>query len=245
MKTTTVQTVTQLAFMPRVFPVNCYLVDEQDGLTLIDAGMPFCKNGILTAASRMGKPIRRMVLTHAHQDHVGALDGLKAALPDAKVYISARDSRLLAGDASLMSHEPNLPIRGGIPSGIKTKPDILLQEGDMVGSLQAVSAPGHTPGSMAFLDTRNRILIAGDAFQVRGGLAVSGKLKPLFPFPAWATWSKQEALVSAQKLRRLEPSLLAVGHGRMLTQPASLLDRIIAEAEADAAFLPQTGGKRL
>ncbi len=244
MKSTTALTVTQLAFLPRLFPINCYLVEEQDGLTLIDAGMAFCQNGILTAASRMGKHIRRIVLTHGHQDHVGALDGLKAALPDAKVYISARDSRLLSGDVSLLSHEPNLPIRGSVPKGIKTKPDILLQDGDMVGSLQALSAPGHTPGSMAFLDARNRILIAGDAFQVRGGAAVSGKLKPLFPFPAMATWSKQEALASARKLRRLEPSLLAVGHGRLLPQPGPLLDRIIAEAEADAAFLPQTGGNR-
>lgn len=245
MKSTTVQTVTQLAFLPRLFPINCYLVEEQDGLTLIDAGMPFCTKGILTAASRMGKSIRRMVLTHGHQDHVGALDGLKAALPDAVVYISARDSRLLAGNSSLLSGEPNLPVRGGVPKGIKTKPDVLLHDGDMVGSLRAVSAPGHTPGSMAFLDTRNSILIAGDAFQVRGGAAVSGKLKPLFPFPAMATWSKQEALASARKLRQLEPSLLAVGHGRMLPQPGGLMDRIIAEAEADTAFLPQTGGKGL
>ncbi|MDF2938302.1 MAG: fold metallo-hydrolase [Paenibacillaceae bacterium] len=244
MKTTTVQTVTQLAFLPRVFPINCYLVEEQEGLTLIDAGMPFCKNGILKAASRLRKPIRRIVLTHAHQDHVGALDGLKNALPEAQVYISARDARLLAGDVSLMSHEPNLPVRGGVPKGIKTKPDVLLQDGDMIGSLQAVAAAGHTPGSMAFLDVRNRILIAGDAIQVRGGLAVSGKLMPLFPFPAMATWSKREALASAQKLRRLEPSLLAVGHGRMLAQPGSDLDRVIAEAEADPAFSRlQTGGK--
>lgn len=244
MKKTTVQTVTQLAFMPRVFPVNCYLVEEEDSLTLIDAGLSFCKDGILKAANRLGKPIRRIVLTHAHQDHVGALDALKRLLPDAQVHISARDARLLAGDASLLSHEPNLPIRGSVPAGIKTKPDVLLRDGDRIGSLLAVAAPGHTPGSMAFLDTRNRILIVGDAFQVRGGLAVSGKLMPWFPFPAMATWSKREALASAKKLRLLQPSLLAAGHGRLVEQPGSALDRVIAAAEADSAFsLPQTGGE--
>ena len=38
---TQVQTVTQLAFLPRLFPINCYLVEEADGFTLIDTGMAF------------------------------------------------------------------------------------------------------------------------------------------------------------------------------------------------------------
>lgn len=71
-KITSVQSVFQLAFLPRLFPVNCYLVSEHDGFTLIDAGIPFSFKGIMSAASRLGKPIRRIVLTHAHEDHVGA-----------------------------------------------------------------------------------------------------------------------------------------------------------------------------
>lgn len=71
---------------------------------------------------------------------------------------------------------------------------MLLGDGDSVGSLKAISTPGHTPGHMAFLDERSGILIAGDAWQTRGGLAVSGVLKPWFPFPAMATWSKELAL---------------------------------------------------
>lgn len=242
MKITTVQTVTQLAFMHRIFPVNCYLVEEEDGFTLIDAGMPFCRSGILKAAVRLGKPIVRIVLTHAHQDHVGALDGLKQALPDAGIYISERDARLLAGDTSLAAHEPNLPIKGSVPANIRTKPDVLLREGDRIGSLEAVAFPGHTPGSMGFLDTRNRILIVGDAFQVRGGFAVSGKVQPSFPFPAWATWSRRDALESAKKASRLQPSLLAAGHGPMLHNPGQAISRAIAEAEAHPSFgRPQAG----
>ncbi|TBL75319.1 MBL fold metallo-hydrolase [Paenibacillus thalictri] len=223
----------QLAFMPRIFPVNCYFVEEEDGLTLIDAALPNSADAILQAARNMGKPLARIVLTHAHSDHIGALDRLKAALPDVPVYISRRDARLLAGDRSLDRDEPQTPIRGGVPTGVKTRPDVLLEDGDRIGSLLALSAPGHTPGSMAFLDTRSGALIAGDALQLRGGIAVSGQVKFWFPFPAWATWNKEAACSSARKLRGYHPELLAVGHGTMLRQPGAALDRAIAEAESN------------
>lgn len=223
----------QLTFLPRFFPVNCYLVEEDDGLTLIDAALPYSAKGILQAAGRIGKPITRIVLTHSHGDHVGALDALKQTLPDVPVSISVRDARLLAGDRSLDPGEPDTPIRGDVPKPgkIKTPVDVLISDGDRIGSLLAVAAPGHTPGSMAFLDTRHGTLIAGDAFQTRGGLAVSGQVRPFFPFPAMATWNKQAALESAQKLRKLHPEILAVGHGKLLKQPGAALDRVIADAE--------------
>ncbi|MEC0236713.1 MBL fold metallo-hydrolase [Paenibacillus kribbensis] len=226
-----VQHIYQLTFMPRLFPVNCYLVEENDGFTLIDAGLPYSAKGIEQAAARMGKPIIRIVLTHAHEDHVGALDRLKTRNPDAQVFVSRRDARLLRGDVSLEAGEPDTPIRGSVPKGILTQPDVLLEDGDHVGSLLAISTPGHTPGSMAFLDTRTRALIAGDAFQVRGGVAVSGRLKPLFPFPALATWNKESSLESAKKLAHLKPSLLAVGHGNMLQHPQTQLERAIKDME--------------
>ncbi|MDU0204467.1 MBL fold metallo-hydrolase [Paenibacillus sp. MAH-36] len=230
MKVTKIGFLYQVSFMPRFFPVNCYLVEEENELTLVDAALPFSVKGILQAAESIGKPITRIVLTHAHGDHIGALDGLKKVLPQAKVYISRRDAKLLAGSKELEAGEPNLPIKGDVPKSVQTKPDVLLKDGDYVGSLQAISAPGHTPGSMAFMDVRSRALIAGDAFQVRGGVAVSGLMKFWFPFPAMATWNKEVSLESARKLRQLSPSLLAVGHGVMIEQPLAVIDRAIAEA---------------
>ncbi|GAA3409629.1 MBL fold metallo-hydrolase [Paenibacillus hodogayensis] len=235
MKLTQAGTLYQLAFMPRLFPVNCYMVEEEEeSLTLIDAAMPFSAKAIAETARRIGKPIARIVLTHAHSDHIGALDTLKQMLPEATVYISARDARLLAGDVTLDPGEYTSPIKGGVPKPgqIRTKPDVLLHDGDRIGSLLAVATPGHTPGSMSFVDTRNQSLVVGDAIQVRGGAAVSGQLKPLFPFPALATWSKHTALDSVRKLAELQPSLVAAGHGRMLTAPLDTLRRIIGEAEA-------------
>lgn len=230
------QTVYQLTFLPRMFPVNCYLVEEEDELTLIDAALPYSAKGILKAAERIGKPITRILLTHGHEDHVGALDALKEFLSNVTVHISNRDARLLNHDHSLDPNEPKTPIRGGVPKSLKTKPDILLQDGDRIGSLLAVSTPGHTPGSMSFLDTRNNIIIAGDALQIRGGIAVAGQVRPFFPFPAMGTWNKQVSLASARRIRELNPSTLAVGHGKMLKEPAAAIDHAIALAEKNVSL---------
>lgn len=228
-------TVYQLSFMPRFFPVNCYFVEEENELTLIDAALPYSAKSIIKAAEKIGKSITRIIITHAHNDHIGALDTLKELLPYSKVYFSSRDALLLEGNSSLLPNEKNTPIRGGLPKNIKTKPDVLLEEGDRVGSLEVIATPGHTPGSISLFDTRNRSLIAGDALVTRGKLIVSGMLNPLFPFPALATWDKETALKSAKKLSNLNPSLLAVGHGKMLKQPQERLN--IAIAEAEKAFL--------
>jgi glyoxylase-like metal-dependent hydrolase (beta-lactamase superfamily II) len=221
----------QVTFMANVFPVNCYLVEEEDGLTLVDAALGFSTNGILHAARKIGKPITRIVLTHAHEDHVGALDSLKEHLRDVPVYISEREHRLMSGDRSLDVEEDQTPIKGGVPKKLTTRAGILLKEGDQVGSLKAFASPGHTPGSMSFLDVRTGALIAGDAFQTRGGIAVAGDVKLWFPFPALGTWSKKTALTSARKLAGLKPMLLAVGHGEMIENPLAVMEKAINHLE--------------
>jgi len=220
----------QLTRLPRAFPVNAYLVREDDGFTLVDAALPGSAPAILAAARALGAPIARIALTHAHGDHVGALDDLHAALPAAEVAITARDARFLVGDMSLDPDEPQTRPRGQYVRRA-TRPTRTLQPGDRVGSLQVVAAPGHTPGHVAFLDTRDGTLIVGDAFQTRGGIAVSGTLRPLFPFPALATWHKPTALESARALRAHNPRRLAVGHGAVLDAPLAAMDRAIAAAE--------------
>ena len=207
--------------------VNCYLIREDDGFTLIDAAIGGCGKPIVQAAQTFGLPIVRIVLTHAHIDHVGALDELHELLPDVPVAITERDARFLAGDKSLDADEPVDKLRGGYPI-VKTRPTQLLHAGDHIGSLELIATPGHTPGHASFLDRRDGTLIAGDAFQTLGGVAVSGTVKPLFPLPALATWHKASALESARQLRALEPARLAVGHGRVLEQPLAAMDRAIA-----------------
>jgi glyoxylase-like metal-dependent hydrolase (beta-lactamase superfamily II) len=221
----------QVTFMASVFPVNCYLVEEEEGLTLIDAALPFSMKGIFKGAEMIGKPITKIVLTHAHEDHVGALDRIKEELPDVPVYISVRDNRIMNGDTSLEEHEHQTPIKGGVPKKLKTRANILLKEGDLIGSLAAIETPGHTPGSMSFIDIRSKALIAGDAYQTRGGIAVAGDIVPWFPFPAFGTWSKETSIVSAKKLVNYQPKLLAVGHGEMLENPMRKMEQAINRLE--------------
>src|SRR6266511_4694903 len=219
----------QLTRFPRIFPVNCYFVREDDGLTLIDTGIPGNAPKILAAARDRGQPLRRIVLTHAHGDHLGALDALHQLLPEAEVLVSARDTRFLAGDMTLDADEPQTKLRGAYQT-IATRPSRMLADGDRIGSLQVVSTPGHTPGHIALFDPRDGALIAGDAFQTRAGVAVSGTVRWLFPFPAMATWNRPTALASARRLRALAPTRLAVGHGDVLEQPIDAIDSAIATA---------------
>jgi glyoxylase-like metal-dependent hydrolase (beta-lactamase superfamily II) len=210
--------------------VNAYLVEEEDGLTLIDTAIPGSAKAIRAAAEELGRPIVRIALTHAHGDHIGSLDALAGALPGVEVVISGRDARLLAKNKTTDPGEPpEAKMRGSYP-GAKTRPTRTLTEGDRVGSLEVVAAPGHTPGHVAFLDTRDRTLIAGDAFSTIGGVATTAKVNPLFPLPTLATWHKPTALESARKLRALEPTRLAVGHGPIVDAPGPAMDKAIARA---------------
>ncbi|WP_026695099.1 MBL fold metallo-hydrolase [Peribacillus kribbensis] len=233
MKVTPFGPIRQVTFLPSVFPVNCYLVEEENELTLIDAALPYSWKGILKAAESMGRRITRIILTHAHDDHVGALDRLKEELGDVKIYISRRDSRLMDGDRSLEPGEASAQIRGGVPKKMKARADILVQEGDMIGSLQVISAPGHTPGSIALLHRETRALIAGDAFHSVGRVTVSGGKNLRFPFPAIGTWHKETALDSARKLKELAPAVLACGHGKIMHDPDAAMAQAISNLQQE------------
>ena len=208
--------------------VNAYLVEEDDGLVLIDTMIGGSAARIRTEAQRLGRPIIRIALTHAHGDHIGSLDALHSALPDAEVLISARDARLLAKDLRpLESEPPDARIRGSLP-GARTTPSRLLEAGDRIGSLEVVPSPGHTPGHVAFLDTRDRTLYCGDAYTTLGAVATSAKGHWYFPLAAMVTWHAPTALESARALRALHPARLASGHGKVVESPGPLMDAAIA-----------------
>ena len=209
----------------RLGMVNAFLVEEDDGLTLVDTMLPRSTKAVLKAAG--GREIKRIALTHAHGDHIGSLDALVAELPGVEVLISGRDARLLAKDMTLDAGEPDVKLRGGYP-GAKTRPTRTFEAGERIGSLEVVAAPGHTPGHVAFLDTRDRTLYCGDAYSTLGGVATTAKANPRFPLPGLATWHKPTALESAKALRALDPARLAPGHGKVVESPAAAMDAAIA-----------------
>jgi glyoxylase-like metal-dependent hydrolase (beta-lactamase superfamily II) len=214
--------VTRMGFM------NAYLVDEDDGLTLVDTAMR-AKKAILKEAEKLGKPIKRIALTHAHLDHIGSLDDLVAELGPVEVLIGTREAPFLHKDLTLTEEEAAKgKLKGGWP-GAKTKPTRLLEPGDMVGSLKVVAAPGHTPGHIAFLDTRGNALICGDAFTTVAGVATSAKGPLRFPLAASATWSKEVEIATAVSLRALDPSLIAPGHGKIVHDPGAQIDHALAK----------------
>src|SRR5881409_3399278 len=194
MKTTTITpNITQLT---RFHFVNAFLVREDDGFTIVDTAMR-AADALIAAAN--GTPIRRVVLTHGHGDHVGSLDALKERLGNAvEVLMPEVDARIHAGEKVV---DGKLP--GQWPT-VKTTPDVRLAAGDRVGSLEVVATPGHTPGHVSFLDTRDRTLIAGDVYTTYGRAAVTNHFYWRFPLAAMATWDKATDLESARKLRALE-----------------------------------------
>ena len=206
--------------------VNAYLVREQDGFTLIDTTLPRGAGKILAAARDAGAPIQRIALTHAHGDHIGGLDRLEAELPEVEVIITERDARLMAKDMSLDPGEPEAKLRGDY-RGAKTRPTRTVSEGDRIGSLEVIASPGHTPGHIAFRDTRDDTLFCGDVFSTLGGVETSARANPRFPLVVMGTWHRPTVVASAQKLRALDPARLAPGHGRVLESPAAGMDAAI------------------
>lgn len=209
--------------------INLYLVEEEDGLTVLDTGMKAAKL-VKRDAEANELDVKRILLTHAHDDHIGSVDALVDLYPDAELIISERDARIMRGDLTLDEDEPQDKLRGGL-KGQKSEPTRFVTDGEMIGSLRAIATPGHTPGHFAFHDERDGTLFTGDVFSTWGGLATSAISNPLFPLVKHGTWHPPTVLKSARALAELNPKRLAPGHGRVFEDPTSDMWKVIHKAE--------------
>jgi glyoxylase-like metal-dependent hydrolase (beta-lactamase superfamily II) len=210
-----------------------YAVDDADGgLMLIDTGTAPAAAKIekqLRDAGRDPADVKRILLTHAHPDHVGGLPALKA-LTGAQVicsaverdYVEGRLAPQVADRAQLnwigrrMWQEPN-PLPG-------TPVDRVLQDGDRLdkvfGGVQVIATPGHTPGHVSFWQPARRILITGDAV----GHMPWGLSLPIAAF----TPDMDLARRSVSRLSRLDPEVMCMGHGNPIRKDATARLRAFA-----------------
>lgn len=153
--------------------VNAFIIDGDDGVTLVDTGLPKQQGRIeaaLTAIGRSFEDVQAIVITHAHADHFGGAAALKTTT-EAPLYASATDAPAIRGE------EPTptppvldrvsflIPIYRLLPDAEAAAVDHFVGEADVLpGDLSVIDTPGHTPGHVSYLlDRSGGVLFVGDA----------------------------------------------------------------------------------
>ena len=251
-----------------VGPVNVYLIKE-DPITIIDTGpkTPEAVDALRAALRKTGLTsgdIRRIVLTHAHEDHCGLARSLRDEAKDAEVFVHDWET---GHRAARLEHEENLRLlhRAGVPDDeiqamrqlyeeVRQYADSLdddhcrqLADGDELefgnGALRVVHTPGHTPGSCSFLREADRTVIAGDCVLKR--ITPNPVISPDPIDPSRRFRSLAEYLVSLARVRSFAPTLIYGGHGEPISDFEELFNRylkLIRERQAKViSLIPKSG----
>ncbi len=204
--------------------VNCYLIVDADGLTLIDTGLPGNAKRVLQYVGGLGcKPgdVKRIIITHADGDHVGSLAALKAAT-GAYVYANAAEAEAIAAGRSSRDLKADhlllklvFAITGRLFKASPAQVDELVTEGQVLpvlGGLRVVETPGHTPGHISLFAPSADILFVGDSLvSDKNGLRGSRGAN---------TWDQDKANAAVRKQAALGARIVCSGHGPVVMDAA-------------------------
>ena len=255
--------------LPTPFPVgdvNVYLIAD-DPLTLVDTGpkTPEAARVLRETLARYGfklSDIRRIVLTHAHEDHCGLAKTIRDEAANAEIYIHNWETGHLFGRLA-REEQRTLIRRAGVPDEIWRRMqefyasfEVLtdaLEDGDFKelkddaelefasGTWRVLHTPGHTPGSCSILREANRTLLAGDCILKR--ITPNPVLAP-DPFdPEKRFHSLAEYLVSLPKIRSCSPTYIYAGHGEPVTDYEELFNRYVRAIDERQAKVINLVGK--
>lgn len=128
---------------------NCYIVEDETSngrfCAVVDPG-----DDPKTIGENLPRNLTHIILTHAHFDHVGALEAVHKAHPAALFAVGEHEP--LDSVYTFYSH-PDLVI---------PPVDILLEEGARIGPFTVIHTPGHTKGSICLYSKKDNLLLSGD-----------------------------------------------------------------------------------
>jgi|Deesub1362A_J573_1020465.scaffolds.fasta_scaffold00033_69 glyoxylase-like metal-dependent hydrolase (beta-lactamase superfamily II) len=176
------------------FSSNVYVVE---GEMFVDVGMD--GNVLLSYPN-----INKVVLTHAHFDHTGAIESIK----DAVIMVGREEVKNFSDALISVS-----VLFGFIPP--KIEPDVLLDDGDTIEltdyELRVLHTPGHTPGSICLFEEGEGVLFSGDVVFANGGF---GRCDLPGGDPT-------AMLKSLERLSKLDVDIMYPGHGDPVMKNAS------------------------
>src|ERR671912_2202268 len=155
------------------------ILDEQNGNTLIDAGLPGQAEAIGAALLEAGtgvRDLRRIIFTHQDLDHVGSGAAL-VRQSGARVLAHSADAPHIDGSLRLLKPSPEMleqrpQMREVLERLEPVRIDEYVEDGtrlDLAGGTRVISTPGHTPGRISLYVERSKVLIAGDALTAERG----------------------------------------------------------------------------